>query len=92
MMYAVINSKRENGDYKRTWGKYQTLQAAKEEEAKHQDNDDCSEIYVPYDKYVEMVHRLKMLESDLNHIRDLCIRSGETIYSRVDKEVLDDTI
>lgn len=92
MMYAVINSKRENGEYKRTWGKYQTLQAAKEEETKHQDNDDCSEIYVPYETYRRLVYKLTRLEDDLNHIRDLCKRDGESMYSSIDKEVLDDTL
>ena len=67
MMYAVINSKRENGEYKRTWGKYQTLQDAKEDEAKHQDNDDFSEIYVPYETYRRLVYKLTRLEDDLNH-------------------------
>ena len=90
MMYTVVNSKMENGKYSRTWLKYQTLQEAKEEEAKHQDNEDYSIICVPYDYYVELVKRLNMLESDLIHIRDLCDRSKDTMYCRITQEVLND--
>ena len=90
MMYTVINSKMEDGKYNRTWLKYKTLQEAKEEEAKHQDNEDYSMICVPYDHYIELVNRLNMLESDLIHIRDLCDRSKDTMYYRIDQEVLND--
>ena len=90
MMYTVINSKMEDGKYNRTWLKYKTLQEAKEEEAKHQDNEDYSIICVPYNNYIELVNRLNMLESDLIHIRDLCDRSKDTMYYRIDQEVLND--
>ena len=89
-MYTVINSKMEDGKYNRTWLKYKTLQEAKEEEAKHQDNEDYSIICVPYNNYIELVNRLNMLESDLIHIRDLCDRSKDTMYYRIDQEVLND--
>lgn len=90
MMFTVINSKMENGKYNRTWLKYKTLHEAKEEEAKHQDNEDYSVICVPYDEYKNLVERLNMLESDLVHIRDLCDRSKDTMYYRINQEVLDD--
>ena len=90
MMYTVINSKMEDGKYNRTWLKYKTLQEAKEEEAKHQDNEDYSMICVLYDHYIELVNKLNMLESDLIHIRDLCDRSKDTMYYRIDQEVLND--
>ena len=90
MRYTVINSKREGKDekYQHTWMKYKTLQEAKEEELKHQENDDFSSILVPYDEYREVVIRLDNLKSVLDQIGAMA--SGSKVLNYIDKDVLDD--
>ena len=95
MMYAVINSRMEEGEYKRSWIKCKTLEQAKETEARLLEEGgevDYTDIYVPYLEYRSVVKELKKLKVDLERIKSICNTDTEGMLKYIEKEVLDDAI
>lgn len=95
MTYAVIDSRREEGEYKRTWIKCKTLEQAKEYEAKLLEEGgevDYTDIYVSYLEYRSVVKDLMKLKVDLERIKSICNNDTNDMLKFIEKEVLDDAI